>query len=64
MNEDRARWSEALQVERTHGDSAPAFIVERIRALALAGDEAGIERWRQIAARLDQLRRPAHFVPA
>lgn len=34
---------------------APAIIEERIRTLALAEDEAGVNRWREIAARYDQL---------
>jgi hypothetical protein len=53
----------ALAIERQHGDHAPVYIAERIGALALAGDQAGIERFRQIAARLDQLRNPQQFLP-
>ncbi|WP_152616661.1 DUF6961 family protein [Sphingomonas sp. ERG5] len=56
MTPDRERWAEALAVERQHGDRAPAFIAERIAALALAGDIAGVARWKDIAARIDQLR--------
>jgi hypothetical protein len=58
LSDDLDRWREALKVEATHGDSAPAFIAGRIGALALQGDEAGVERWRQIAAKFDQLREP------
>jgi len=61
---NQERWAEALSVEEIHGDTAPAFIAERIGALALQGDEAGVERWRQIAARLDQLRNPVTFLLA
>lgn len=57
MTPDQERWAEALAIERLHGDRAPVWIAERIGALALAGDAAGVERFREIAARLDQLRR-------
>jgi hypothetical protein len=33
-----------------------AFIAERVATLAAAGDLAGVERWRAIAEKLDQLR--------
>lgn len=56
MTPDEERWAEALLVDKQHGDAAPAFIASRIGALAIAGDEGGIERWRTIADRLDQLR--------
>jgi hypothetical protein len=38
-----------------HGDDGPRFIAERIGELAIAGDWNGVERWREIAARYDQL---------
>jgi len=57
MLEDRELWACALQVERQHGDAAPRFVAERIRALAVAGDEEGIAAWQAIAGRLDKLRR-------
>lgn len=51
-------WACAIEVERQHGDRAPVFVAERIGALALAGDAAGVEMWKAIAARLDQMRVP------
>jgi hypothetical protein len=60
---DQERWAEALKVEQIHGDSAPAYVAERIRALALEGDLDGVERWQQIAIRLDHLRHPSTFLP-
>lgn len=57
MTPDEERWAEALAIERTHGASAPMWIAERIAALALAGDDAGVQRFREIAARLDQMTR-------
>ena len=56
MTPDQERWAEALAVERQHGNNAPGFIAERVGALALAGDIRGVERWREIATKLDQLR--------
>lgn len=64
MTPDQERWAEALAIERQHGERAPVFIAEQIGALALAGDEDGVERFRQIAARLDQLRNPRQFMLA
>lgn len=58
MTPDRERWAEALAIERLHGDRAPVWIAERIGALALAlaGDAGGVERFREIALRLDKMR--------
>ncbi len=57
MISDWELWSIACTVERQHGEDAPRFIAERIGALALAGKMDGLEVWRQVAARVDQLRR-------
>lgn len=57
MTLDEERWAEALAVERQHGEDAPQFIAERIGALALKGDMEGVDRWREIASRLDAMRR-------
>lgn len=45
-----------MEVERQYGDDGPRRIAERIGALALAGDAIGVEAWKAIAARYDQLR--------
>ena len=58
MTPERERLTEALAIERLHGDGAELYIAERIGALALAGDTAGVARFREIAAALDRLRRP------
>jgi hypothetical protein len=57
LTEEQERWAEALAVERLHGPNAPIFVAERLGALALAGDVAGIGRWQEIAAKLDSLKR-------
>ncbi|MEO9229091.1 MAG: hypothetical protein ABI216_09130 [Devosia sp.] len=49
------RWAEAVAVQRQHGNAALVFIAERIGALALEGDLAGVRRWKEIAARFDAL---------
>lgn len=59
MTPDQERWAEALAVERIHGANAPRYVAERIGTLALAGDQAGIDRWKEIASRLDLLLRGA-----
>jgi hypothetical protein len=48
-------WACALAVERQHGPRAVVFAAERIGALVLQGDTAGVEMWKAIAARLDDL---------
>ncbi|RZF63908.1 hypothetical protein EWE75_14060 [Sphingomonas populi] len=59
MTPDEARWAETLAIERIHGDRSPVWVAERIGELALAGDEAGVQRFKEIAARLDQITRGA-----
>ena len=54
--DDRELWACALAVERRYGDRAPLHVAERIGALVLDGDNDGVEVWKAIAARLDQLR--------
>ena len=55
MRADLERWAEALAVEWEHGANAGDFVAERVRTLALAGDQAGFARWLDIATRIDQL---------
>ncbi len=57
MTPDQERWAEALAIEKWKGADAPVYIAERIGALALQGDEAGVQRFREIAGRLDRLMR-------
>lgn len=52
---DRELWACALLVEREQGDHAAVYIAERIGALAMAGDAAGVARWKAIAERLSLL---------
>ena len=56
MTPEEERWAEALAVYRQYGVAASLHISERIGALALAGNQDGIDRWKEIAKRLDQLR--------
>ncbi|KQT31027.1 hypothetical protein ASG29_16110 [Sphingomonas sp. Leaf412] len=55
MTPDQERWAEAGMVLRQRGDQAPVFVAERVATLALAGDVAGVQRWKEIAAKLLQL---------
>lgn len=57
MTLDEERWAEACHIHRWKGEAGPLFVSERLGALALAGDEAGVTRFREIAALLDQIRR-------
>jgi hypothetical protein len=49
------RLAEALAIQKMYGGEGPRWIAERIGALALAGDAAGVKRFRQIAARYEEL---------
>ncbi len=49
-------WACAAEVVHQHGERAQIHVAERIGALALAGDVAGVEAWKGIARRMEQLR--------
>lgn len=49
MTSQEERLAEALAVERVHGVHAGEFITSRVRELALGGDQAGVQRWKEIA---------------
>lgn len=59
MTPDQFCWAEALSLEKLHGDAAPHFVAERIGALALAGDAAGVERFLQLEALMCRASAPA-----
>lgn len=59
MDPETQRWAEALAIHRRFGEAAPEHVAQRLGALGLAGDGGGVERWTQIAKRLDQIRRSA-----
>lgn len=48
----------ALLVEREHGEEGHVYIAEQIGRLALEDDEAGVDRWREIAAAYYSLTEP------
>lgn len=50
-------WACATEVVKQHGDDAPRHIAERIGDLALKCDVAGVQTWKAIAGKVDQLRR-------
>jgi hypothetical protein len=52
MTSERELWACALLVERELGDNAAVYVAERIGALALEGDAAGVARWKAIAEKL------------
>ena len=45
----------ALWVQRTQGANAQVYMAEQIGALALRGETAGIERWKAVAGRFQEL---------
>lgn len=48
-------WACPQQVIKLHGAGAPAHVSARIGQLAIDGDAAGVETWKAIAAKVDQL---------
>jgi len=52
---ERELWACALKVMHEHGNWAPAFVAQRIGALALSGDKRGVEAWVAIATKMDEV---------
>lgn len=57
MTDEEHLWGCAIAIEKLHGAGAARHARERIGALALAGDVAGVARWQSIAACLLRLQR-------
>ena len=55
MDKERELWACALIIMSKHGAKAPAYVAERISALELAGDRAGVAAWKLIAGRVGEL---------
>ena len=53
--DDWELWGCAQQVMKQHGGRAPLHVARRIGELTSTGDNAGVETWQAIAARIDQL---------
>jgi hypothetical protein len=53
--DDWELWACAQQVIKQHGAKAPLHVATRIGELATAGDMDGVEAWRAIAGKVDQL---------
>lgn len=58
MTPHQERWAEALAIMRQRGEGAPLWVAEQIGALALVGDVAGVQRFREIAAQMERLLQP------
>lgn len=55
MTCDQELWGVALWVEKTHGENGTHFIEQQVARLATDGDHNGIEMWRAVAERYNQL---------
>lgn len=55
MEPEHERWAEAAAILRWQGENARLYVAERIGALELEGCEAGVARFKDIAAKLDAL---------
>lgn len=52
-------WGVAAETLRQHGEGAPMFVADRIGALVLDGDVRGVEAWKKIAARINEINKGA-----
>ena len=56
MTPDQERWAEAIGIHRIRGEKAAQHVAAQIGALAVLGDQGGIDRWMAIKRRLDALK--------
>lgn len=56
MTRDEELWGVELALMNRYGDQTEAEIGDRLRRMALAGDQEAVTTWTVIAARVDQLR--------
>lgn len=57
MTHDQLLWGAVAMLMKQHGEHAPRRVAERIGALAVAGDMAGVALWKDIACRMDMMMR-------
>lgn len=57
MNQTQENLAITLKIHLWQGENAKVYIAEQLGAVAVADDEAGIARWRAIAAVYDELER-------
>ena len=55
MTAEDFRLAEALAIRRLFGSLGPAWVAHRVASLALAGDAAGVDRFREIARAYESL---------
>ncbi|CAN5407064.1 hypothetical protein BH11PSE5_BH11PSE5_16970 [soil metagenome] len=55
LTEEQVLWGAAAMMLKQHGDKAPQRVAERIGALALENDAAGMALWKEIARRLNEM---------
>ncbi len=60
MTREEETLAVALLIKKQHGAHAPVYVAEQIGAQVVAGDQAGIARWQEIAQALAPLMRPTH----
>lgn len=57
MTHDQLLWGAVSMLMKQHGENAPRKVAERIGALAVAEDMAGVALWKDIAHRMDMMMR-------
>ena len=57
VTRDQELWAMALWIEKRHGADAGVYIAEKVGQAVLEADPVGVELWKGIASRYDQLMR-------
>jgi hypothetical protein len=57
LNRDQELWAVALWVEKNLGDQGTTYISGQIERLASINADGGVAMWREVADRLERLRR-------
>ncbi|MFN5085814.1 MAG: DUF6961 family protein [Novosphingobium sp.] len=60
MTRDEETLAVALLVKKEHGARASVYVAEQIGAQVIAGDQAGVARWQEIASALAPLLKKSH----
>lgn len=56
MTRDKELCALAHWVENRHGADGPRYIAEKVGKFALSGEAGGVDLWRAVAERCDQLK--------
>lgn len=55
VTREQELWALALHIEHKHGADGPRYIAERIGKFAMKGDQGGVDLWKEVARRYEQM---------